>query len=348
MVKKLVSVWLSLTILIFSSFSIYAYADSGVVQGDYFLKDIVINGENIVNYKLSDPIVNYNSRIYIPMDETMGQILGVSAAMDTESRTVYITKTAPQAVDLGSRSIANDLDNLTMTVDSSAKVCVVSNENNGQQVTELDLSGCPVLVKDSIVYVPINAIVSSGALGWSVHWDGYSGVAISTQSEISAASYFDAADSAYKAGLTAYIMKKNPRVGRSKAQAMMEYFVNYSEMYGIDEELMMAMAECESTFTTNIKNSHGCYGILQIKPSTGKLFGAASASQLLQMKPAIRTGVRLMDHNLKTFGGNVTKAVTAYNYGEYAVKKGRYSLGYYKKVAKKMNNIISYASSYSL
>lgn len=345
MAKKLISVWLSLTILIISSFSIYAYADSGVVQGDYLLKDIVINGENIVNYKLSDPIVSYNNYIYIPLDETMGQILGISASMDTESRTVYITKTTPQAVDFGSRAVANNLDDISMAVDS-AKVYVVSDENNGQAVA-LDLTGCPVLVKDSIVYVPINSIVSSGALGWSLYWDGYSGAIISTQSEISAASYFDAADSAYKAGLTAYIRKQNPKLSQYYAQTMMEYFRNYSEMYGIDEELMMAMAECESTFNTSLKNSHGCYGLMQIKASTGALYGY-SASQLLNMKPAINTSVLIMRHNLDMFGGNVTKAVTAYNYGEYAVKRGSYKLGYYNKVVKKLNNIISYASSYSL
>ena len=239
----------------------------------------------------------------------------------------------------------NNLDDISMAVDS-AKVYVVSDENNGQAVA-LDLTGCPVLVKDSIVYVPINAIVSSGALGWSLYWDGYSGAIISTQSEISAASYFDAADSAYKAGLTAYIRKQNPKLSQYYAQTMMEYFRNYSEMYGIDEELMMAMAECESTFNTSLKNSHGCYGLMQIKASTGALYGY-SASQLLNMKPAINTSVLIMRHNLDMFGGNVTKAVTAYNYGEYAVKRGSYKLGYYNKVVKKLNNIISYASSYSL
>ena len=37
MAKKLLSVWLSLTILIFSSISIYA---DEVIQGDFFLKNM--------------------------------------------------------------------------------------------------------------------------------------------------------------------------------------------------------------------------------------------------------------------------------------------------------------------
>ena len=47
--ESLYLLWLSLTILIFSSISIYA---DEVIQGDFFLKNIVINGENIVNYQL--------------------------------------------------------------------------------------------------------------------------------------------------------------------------------------------------------------------------------------------------------------------------------------------------------
>ena len=69
MAKKLLSVWLSLTILIFSSISIYA---DEVIQGDFFLKNIVINGENIVNYELSNPFLMHNDRLYVPMDSEIG------------------------------------------------------------------------------------------------------------------------------------------------------------------------------------------------------------------------------------------------------------------------------------
>ena len=53
----------------------------------------------------------------------------------------------------------------------------------------------PVLVKDTIVYVPLNAIVSYEPFGWSSYYESYSGVYINTDDEIDAASYFKAADS---------------------------------------------------------------------------------------------------------------------------------------------------------
>ena len=45
MVKKLITVWLSLTIL-FSCSAVSIYADE-VIESGYFLKGIIINGENI-------------------------------------------------------------------------------------------------------------------------------------------------------------------------------------------------------------------------------------------------------------------------------------------------------------
>ena len=46
MTKKLISVWLSLTILLFSSISIYA---EETVTGSFFFRDIRINGTQILN-----------------------------------------------------------------------------------------------------------------------------------------------------------------------------------------------------------------------------------------------------------------------------------------------------------
>lgn len=345
MAKRLITVWLTLTILLFSSVSIYAYADTDSVQADYFLKDFTVNGENIVNYKLSDPVVMRNGYIYVPMDETMGQVLGFTAALDDSGRTVYITPAASQKVDFGSRQVANNLDNLTMTVRSDLSATVVTQANpNG---TQLDLTNCPVLMKGSVIYIPVNMMVNSGALGWSLYWNEYSGVTISTDSNVSAASIFDTAKANYNAGLVSYIMKKNPYVGAYNAQLMVEYFENYGEIYGVEKEILMAVAEGESTFYTNIKNSLGCYGMMQIKASTGAAYGFTK-SQLLQPKYAIQMGSILLGREYSVFKGDSFKALSAYNRGEYAVKRGRYSRGYYNKVTKKYNKIKAHASSYQI
>ena len=92
MAKKLVSVWLSLTVLIFSSISIYAEQN---VRGDFFTKNIVINGETIDNNHLQFPFFIYEDSTYFPLTPEMCEILGLKAELHAESRTLKLLKTEP-------------------------------------------------------------------------------------------------------------------------------------------------------------------------------------------------------------------------------------------------------------
>ena len=338
MPKKLITVWLSLTMFLFSSISIYVYADSTSVQGEYLLKDVVINGQNILNYKLNNPIVAYNNYIYVPVDEPMGNLLGITASMDSESRTVYITQKEKQWVDFCQGSAVNNLDNLSLTT--------AANFTASANGVPLDLTNRPVLMYGSVVYLPLNAIVDCGVWGWSLDWNSWSGAIISTDPYVSASSYFNAAKANYKAGLSAYIVSKNRSVPLYKAQMMVEYFETYGEIYGgIDEELLIAVAETESTFYETAKNPSGATGLMQVKTSVAAAYGF-SAAQLYQMKSNIQVACILFNHAMKTFNGNVTLALSGYACGEYAVMKGNYSLKYYNNWVKKFFNIVAFASVY--
>lgn len=399
MAKKLISVWLSLTILIFSSISIYA---DEVIQGDFFLKNIVINGENIVNYQLSDPILVHKNRTYIPMDTEMGRILGFEAEWDNESRTLKILKTDPTQKNVSDRTVKNNLEGTRVTAYYDAKVLAYTEAQKvdaclkGEQAdatasdqdsrfitalqammsdafdlfyeegaedtaqaeresgeievpelnaVQIELKGQPVLVKNEIVYVPINAIVSSEMLGWSTYYDDYAGIYISTDDEIDAASYFNAATPRYYEALSAYIVKQNPKLKMSQAFGMVKYFEAYGQIYGVDLKLLMAMAQTESTFTHTAVSSANCCGLMQIKVSTGKGYGF-TRNQLLQVKPNIQMGAMYIGNCLKEFNGDKVKALAAYNCGTYAVKKGNYKTGYANKVLKRAENIGSFIASY--
>ncbi len=371
MAKKLISVWLSLTILIFSSISIYA---GEIIQGDFFLKNIVINGENIVNYKLSNPVLFHENRVYIPMDTEMGNMLGVEAELDNESRTLKILKTDVTQANVTQDYVKNNLDDVQVTsqydykivvysVDQEKDACLTGKQANATKRDEydvlwglesieeiacaqIDLKGQPVLVRNEIVYVPLNAIVSSEILGWSSYYDNYAGVYISTDDEIDAASYFDASEAKYYEALTAYIINKNPKLTKTEALEMVKYFEAYGQIYGMDLELLMAQAECESTYRPTVVNSQNCCGLLQIKVSTGASYGFTK-SQLLQAKPNIQMGAIYLGQNIETFNGDVTKALSAYNCGTGAVLKGNYSTRYAKKVLKRQANIESFVASYN-
>lgn len=401
MAKKLLSVWLSLTILIFSSISIYA---DEVIQGDFFLKNIVINGENIVNYELSNPFLMYDNRIYIPMDSEIGKIMGFETEMDNESRTLKILKTNPVQKNLTERGVKNNLDKVSAAVRKDISVAAYQDAQNGNAsltdeqasvtgentsavvknavievgssidfeaaaqnagktaesenseaedskieapkltASQIDLMGQPVLVKDTIVYVPLNAIVSYEPFGWSSYYESYSGVYISTDDEIDAASYFDAADTNSIKGRAAYIVHVNPKVPMNEAANMVRYFDAYGKIYGVDPKLLMAVAQCESTFYTGILNSHNCAGLMQIKVSTGKAYGFSKA-QLLQTKPNIQMGAIYLGEALTTFGQDRVKALSAYNWGTGSVKRGSYNTKYAQKVLSKYDNINSFLTS---
>ncbi|MDD2216722.1 MAG: hypothetical protein PHE41_09210, partial [Eubacteriales bacterium] len=84
MAKKLVSVWLSVTILLFSTITIFAEES---VEGQFLNRNIDINGSRLANYYLEDPFFLYQGSAYMPLTEEMGEILGFSVEMDWESRT---------------------------------------------------------------------------------------------------------------------------------------------------------------------------------------------------------------------------------------------------------------------
>ena len=386
MAKKLLSVWLSLTILIFSSISIYA---DEVIQGDFFLKNIVINGENIVNYELSNPFLNYKDRIYVPMDTEVGKIMGFEAEMDNESRTLKILMTEPTQKNLSDRGVKNNLEQVQVTVRTDITVTAYTEAQNGdasltneqanvtgeitdagdsgaagagQQknaegaseveeiavpklaASQIDLMGQPVLVKDTIVYVPLNAIVSNETFGWSSYYETYSGVYISTDDEIDAASYFNAAHSNSIKGRAAYIVSQNKALTMFEASNMVRYFDAYGRINGVDPMLLMSVANCESMFHPRIINSSNCAGLMQIKVSTGNSYGFSKA-QLLQVKPNIQMGSIYLGQALVSFGGDRIKALSSYNWGPGNVKRGSYNTKYANKVLSKYSAINSFLKS---
>ena len=119
MAKKLISVWLSLTILLFSSISIYAEEN---VQGDFFIKKIVVNGETIDNNQLQFPFFLYKDTTYFPLTPEMGEILGLKAEMDFESRTLKLLKTEPSLTNISERWQKNERKDVLTQVLNEATV----------------------------------------------------------------------------------------------------------------------------------------------------------------------------------------------------------------------------------
>lgn len=108
-----------------------------------------------------------------------------------------------------------------------------------------------------------------------------------------------------------------------------DVLMNSSLKYGVDPRLAMAVLGQESAYGTNIgTSSMGAYGPMQLMPETAASLGVDRFNVLQNLDG----GVRYLADMLQKFGGNVEKALAAYNAGPGNISAG---MGYAKEVMAK-------------
>lgn len=95
-------------------------------------------------------------------------------------------------------------------------------------------------------------------------------------------------------------------------------FAEVAEEYGIDVNLLKAVAQAESGFDTNAISSCGAMGIMQLMPATANSLGVEDPYDARQN---ITGGAKMLAYLLNDYNGNVTLALAAYNAGSGAVHK---------------------------
>ncbi len=388
MAKRLLSVWLSLTILLFSSISIYA---GEAVRGQFFMKNIYIDGTQIFNYELNNPLFTYKGATYVPVNGSLSRALGIQADMDWESRTLKLVKTEPAQKGASDGKLQSNLQDVNCEIASD--ITVIAYEPTNQKVavtteggvetqakadaaaedtdvagaeadveteadvvqpeeeitlpelqaTKLSLGELPLLVEGTTVYFPIKVITQHHLFGWSLYYDDYSGLYISTDPGKEAREYFNEPQSRYIRGLVNYIRKCNSSYSVAQAQDLVAIFQHEARIYGVDHTLLIAMAQKESTFNASARGSSGSLGIMQILPSTAKGYGV-SASQLLDPHTNIQLGAKYIKERLDMYDGNVTKALSAYNQGAGAVNRGNYTTRYAGRISSAQSDMKEYMS----
>ena len=339
MAKKLLSVWLALTIVMFSSISIYA---DQTIQGDFFFRDVVVNGEKIVNYNLQYPFITYNNTTYLPLSGDLGKIFGFEPSMDWESRTLKLVKTEPTQTNLSNNTYKGDSLVVAVQVLTDIKVLAVEKIATEDQddedaiieevIEELAISeDAPLLAKGKYVYIPLRMLSDSQVFNWDLYYDTYYGISISSNPNVPAKEYWNEEEALYNMGLYAYIKQYNWGLPVGYAQKLTFLFKRAGEVYSIDEKLLIAISHKESTFNSNAISRAGALGIMQIMPATGARYGL-STQQLLDPKISINVGAMIVSERIEAYGGDQVKGLSAYNQGSVRVNRGSYSTSYASRV----------------
>lgn len=95
-----------------------------------------------------------------------------------------------------------------------------------------------------------------------------------------------------------------------------------ADEHGIPRKLFRALVHVESRKNPNAVSPKGATGLSQIMPANSRRCGLSSARQLEDVIFNARCGAQILAEELTTYGGNVTKALKAYNGGPKCVNGG--------------------------
>ena len=104
----------------------------------------------------------------------------------------------------------------------------------------------------------------------------------------------------------------------SGSELLDDIFAEVADEYGVNINLLKAVAKAESDFDTEAVSSCGAQGIMQLMPTTAQSLGVENPFDARQN---ITGGAKMLAYLLDDYNGNVSLALAAYNAGSGAVNR---------------------------
>jgi hypothetical protein len=111
----------------------------------------------------------------------------------------------------------------------------------------------------------------------------------------------------------------NPKLSKQQLDTITKSVLLFSEHYGVDPRLVVALILAESGFKPEATSRCGAMGLGQLMPGTARGLGVSNAYDPVQN---IGASIKLMRGHLDKYG-DIALALSAYNAGPGAVKKYR-------------------------
>lgn len=102
-------------------------------------------------------------------------------------------------------------------------------------------------------------------------------------------------------------------LGAAQSVSMAQIVIAAANAYGVDQSLAVAVAQRESGLNPNLVNPKtGAAGLMQLMPAT---FASLGGTNIMDPVQNANAGVRYLGMMLNKYGGDIAKALAAYDWG---------------------------------
>jgi soluble lytic murein transglycosylase-like protein len=117
-----------------------------------------------------------------------------------------------------------------------------------------------------------------------------------------------------------------------------------ADKYNLNSALIKAIIKAESNFNHKAVSPVGAQGLMQLMPKTAS---SLNVDDSFHPEKNIEGGARYLSYLLKTYKGDLSLALAAYNAGEKAVAKYNYNIPPYRETQNYVKRVLSFYQSYS-